>query len=155
MLLQLLIALGLAVLTDWLFRKSASGRIVPGSIWFQLFRQRCPRGATPWLHLKLEDETEIWGYVGDYTPDQKMENREISIFGPKLQYRRKGDATREHLTDWSSITVRGDEISWMKVTYVADDSPADRPTVLRAEQQPEGWTKRLRIRRASEIVRRS
>lgn len=62
MLLHLAIAFSLCVLVDWLLRQSARGRIVPRSIRFQLFRQRCPDQATPWLHVKLDDETEIWGY---------------------------------------------------------------------------------------------
>jgi hypothetical protein len=142
LLLELAIALILAVLLDWLLRQSAPGRIVPGSIWFQLFRQGCPEGATPWLHLKLKDETEVWGFVGDYTPDQKLENRELTIFGPKLQYLRKGEAQKKSLHSWSSFAVRGDEISWMKVAYVAKNSRGDQVILLPREQpRPRGLSR--------------
>lgn len=134
LLLELVIALGLVAFVDWILRRSAPGRIVPGSIWFQLFRQRCPDGATPWLHVKLEDDTEVWGYVGDYTPDQKLDNRELTIIGPKLQYRRGDGTVNEPLDSWSSISVRGATITWMKVTYVADDSPPDAPRVVPASR---------------------
>jgi Family of unknown function (DUF6338) len=140
LLLELVIALSLVAVVDWILRRSAPGRIVPGSIWFQLFRQRCPDGTTPWLHVKLEDDTEVWGYVGDYTPDQKLENRELTIIGPKLQYRRRDDTVNEPLDSWSSIAVRGAAISWMKVTYVADDSPPDVPRVV-----PASWPKNARF----------
>lgn len=147
--LHLAIAFSLAVIADWLFRQSAPGRIVPGSIWFQLFRQRCPRNATPWLHVRLDDETEVWGYVGDYTPDHKLENRELTIFGPKLRYRRKGDTESKPLEKWSSIAVRGDEISWMKVTYVANDSPLETPKLLLARKPATGLLRRLAARTRS------
>jgi hypothetical protein len=147
LLLELVIALSLAVLLDFLLRKSAPGRIVPGSIWFQLFRQGCPAGATPWLHLKLKDETEVWGFAGDYTPDQKLENRELTIFGPKLQYKRKGENQNRLLDSWSSFAVRGDEINWIKVAYVAKNSPDDRPILLPRREPKPRWLLRLTVLR--------
>jgi hypothetical protein len=134
LLIELGLALALATIADRLFRRSAPGQISPGSVWFQLFRQRRPAGATPWLHVRLDDETEIWGFVGDYSADQRLENRELTIRGPKLQYRRRGDTTNEALSSWSSILLRGDSIVWMKVAYVADDSPPGSPRLVPAVQ---------------------
>jgi Family of unknown function (DUF6338) len=124
MLLQVSLALALAVLADWVFRRSAPGHVVPGSIWFQLFRNRRPDGATPWVHLRLTDETEIWGYADDYTPEQKLDNRELTLVGPGLQYRRKGATGNQELDRWAAICVRGDQITWLKVMYVSNDSSA-------------------------------
>jgi hypothetical protein len=146
LLLELALALGLAVVVDWLFRQSVPGQIVSGSIWYQLFRRRCPKGATPWVHLRLKDETEIWGYVGDYTPDRKLENRELTLFGPKLKYQPKDKDAQPLTPSWSSVSVRGDEISWMKVTYVADDSPPDRFVILPSRQPMAVWWRRLAAR---------
>lgn len=112
-------ALTLAVATDVAFRRRAAGQIVPGSIWFSLFRQHRPQGTNPWIHIRLADETEIWGYAGDYTPEQKLDNRELLVEGPQLQYRRKGATENTLLPNWSFIAVRGETISWMKVQYVA------------------------------------
>jgi len=112
------VAILFALLVDWLFRRSAPGRIAPGSIWFSLFREHRPEGATPWVHLRLSDETEIWGYAGDYTPDQALENRELLVEGPELQYRRKGATKNTPLGTWSFISVRGADITWMKIQYI-------------------------------------
>jgi hypothetical protein len=122
--LQLGLAVGMAVLTDLAFRASARGNIVPGSIWFQMFRQRCPDRAAPWVHLRLTDETEVWGYVGDYTPEQKLENRELTLTGPGLEYRRKGADEAQPLDRWAYLAVRGDEVTWLKVSYVSLDGAA-------------------------------
>jgi Family of unknown function (DUF6338) len=124
-LLQVSLALALAVLADRAFRRSAPGDVVPGSIWFQLFRHRRPEGTSPWIHLRLTDETEIWGYADDYTPEQKLDNRELTLVGPGLQYRRKGATSNQELDRWAAICVRGDQITWLKVMYVSNDSPAD------------------------------
>lgn len=144
LLIELAIALLLAVLADWLFRRSAPGRIAPGSMWYQQFRQRRPAGTRPWLHIRLDDETEVWGYLGDYSADQKLENRELTVRGPRLQYRRKGETTNEMLNSWSSVLLRGEAIAWMKVAYVADESPADEPRLVPAADPGRGRVRRRR-----------
>jgi hypothetical protein len=132
------LSLLLAVAMDWLFRRSAPGRIVPGSIWFSVFRQHRPTGTTPWVHVKLSDETEVWGYAGDYTPDQKLDNRELVIEGPKLQYRRKDAKTNTMLPAWSFICVRGESIVWMKIQYVRDGTNEIVPAVYRGRTTGSG-----------------
>jgi hypothetical protein len=134
LLLQVALALALAVLADWAFRRSAPGHVVPGSIWFQLFRSRRPDGATPWVHLRLTDETEIWGYADDYTPDQRLDKRELTLVGPGLQYRRKGATSNQELDRWAAICVRGDQITWLKVMYVSNDSSAGSFVTLAPRQ---------------------
>ena len=130
--LMIALSLGLAVAIDALFKRRAPGRIVPGSIWFALFRQHRPKDATPWVHLRLSDETEIWGFIGDYTPDQSLENRELVLEGPNLQYRRKGTSVNTPLNRWSFISVRGESITWMKVQYVDNNSSEDEPRIVGA-----------------------
>jgi len=117
-LMFLVVATGLAWATDQVLRGRAEARIVGGSIWFSVFRVHRPEGARPWVHLRLSDETEIWGYAGDYSPEQKLENRELLVEGGGLQYRRKGATEATPLPDWSFIAVRGDSITWMKVQYL-------------------------------------
>lgn len=123
-----------ALVVDWFFRRSVPGRIVPGSIWYSVFRHHRPEGAKPWVHLRLSDDTEVWGFAGDYTPDHSLENRELLVEGPKLQYRRKGKDVNTLLTNWSFLSVRGDEITWMKVQYVKDGKDSGDPEILPAKR---------------------
>lgn len=118
----LVISLLLAVMTDFTFRRRAPGHITTGSIWFAVFRQHRPPGGHPWVHLGLVDETEIWGYAGDYTPSESLDNRELLLKQPDLQYRRKGETSNTSLPKWAFVVVRGERISWMKVQYVARTS---------------------------------
>jgi hypothetical protein len=62
-LVELVIAMSLTVTVDSLLRRSPHGSIRGGGVWFHQFRVRCPNGATPWLHVRLADETEIWGFL--------------------------------------------------------------------------------------------
>ena len=52
-------------------------------------------------------------------PDQKLENRELVLEQPQLQYRRPGKEITP-LPSWAFITVRGADIAWMKVQYIRD-----------------------------------
>jgi hypothetical protein len=117
LIVAILISLSFALLFDWLFAGRATGRIVSGSLWFHLFRTQRPKGTIPWIYVRLKNDTQFWGYLGQYTPEQKLENREISIVGPKLQTQQKG-AGKVSLDNWASVAVRGDEISFMRVTYM-------------------------------------
>ena len=121
-----LLAVGLAVVASWaLGARGTSGRLVTGSIWFAAFRDHKPDDAKVWVHLRLTDKTEIWGYAGDYTPEQELDNRELLVEGPSLQYRRENATENTALEKWAFISVRGDAISWMKVQYLA---PGDGET---------------------------
>jgi hypothetical protein len=121
-LVQVSLACGLAALTEWYFGRRSKVRLVGGSLWFEQFRNRRPPGTTPWVHVKLIDADEIQGYLGDYTASEKLENRELTVVGPKLRIKTLGAATFTELDKWASITVRGERIDWLKVTYVEDQS---------------------------------
>jgi hypothetical protein len=121
-----LTALTFALLADVAFSGRGGGRIVTSSIWFVLFRRSRPDKTTPWVHIRLKDKTEVWGYAGPYITDAKLENRELIVEQPKLEMR-KDDGQPEQLSQWAFVTVRGEEISWMKVTYVAADGSVAEP----------------------------
>ena len=123
MLLLLALSLGATLGTDAALRRSAretQGNIVAGSIWFAAFRTHRPADARPWLHVRLTDTTEIWGYVGDYTPEQDLADRELLIRGPGLTMRRPDSTEKTELPTWSFVAVRGSDIAWLKVRYVTD-----------------------------------
>ena len=126
----------LVVLADRALGRRTKGHIVNGSIWFQLFRQRRPANSTAWVHARLTDSSEIWGYVGDYTPGEQLDNRELAIVGPALRIRQPGARASMPLNRWSSIAIRGDSISWMKVTYVDNVTRRIRPAVIPPHSDP-------------------
>ena len=82
-----------------------------------------PTGKTPWVNLKLTDGTDIWGFLKYYSPQEKLENREIVVqndnVGKQMAIRLDAGSERVSQDAWKSIVVRGDQIRYMKVDYVA------------------------------------
>lgn len=118
---ELLLALGFATLVDQL-RRSRSGDMRPGGIWFQLFRADRPDNTVPWVSLRLIDGVEIAGFLSYYVPADDPAAREIALrhnnLGTGLQLRKSEDRLVERLDQWSDIVVRGDQISYFKVRYL-------------------------------------
>jgi hypothetical protein len=118
----LALAFVFATLADQLNRKQR-GNIRPQGMWFQLFRTDCPPKTVPWVSLRLTDGTEIAGFLAYFVPADDPALREIAlrsnIHGTGLQLRKTGEQTIERLDKWSSIVVRGDQISYFKVQYRA------------------------------------
>lgn len=116
----LALAFGFATLADQLNRKQR-GNIHPQGMWFQLFRTDRPPKTVPWVSLRLTDGTEIAGFLAYFVPADDPALREIAlrpnVHGTGLQLRKAGQQAIERLDKWSSIVVRGDQISYFKVEY--------------------------------------
>jgi hypothetical protein len=87
-----------------------------------------PTDRVPWIALKLKDDTELWGYLKYYTPQEKSDYREIAlqgdVNGEGLKIRRAGSAELTPLDTWKVVIVRGDQISLMKVDYLQGETAA-------------------------------
>ena len=117
---ELLLALALALTADRLLRRRATGEIVPGGIWFQILRVDRPKNKVPWVSVQLTDKTQIAGFLNYYTAAEKLENREIAlkgnVQGRGLKLKVGNSETR--LDDWDTVVVRGDQIAYLKVMYL-------------------------------------
>lgn len=131
-LVEVVLALALALLADTVLRRRASGQIVPGGIWYQVLRVDRPQGTLPWVSLELADKTRLAGFLSYYTASEKLENREIALkhnvdgTGMRLA---KEDGTEVPLDQWKTVVVRADQIAYLKVTYL----PAAGPSRLGAK----------------------
>ena len=75
--------------------------------------------------LRLTDGSQIRGYVSHYTPSPKPENREIALIRPTgegghilITDVKLNPAERKLGSEWEYVVVRGDEITYMDVTYL-------------------------------------
>jgi Family of unknown function (DUF6338) len=78
LLLELGVALGLALLTDYALgagREQATIR--PVSSWYRVFRMHLPAGTRPFVRVRVEDGTEYCGMLASYTADPEMADREL------------------------------------------------------------------------------
>lgn len=85
--LDVFLACTLAALAGWFLTRKSAAAISSVGAWYQILRREQPPNTRPWIHVQLEDETEFWGYLRHYTPDDSAQVREIVLGGATLQWR--------------------------------------------------------------------
>lgn len=119
-LLALLIASGLAILADKWLQKESSGNIRSTNLWYEVFRTDRPLATIPWLVVRLNDGTKVFGFLSQYTTVSKIDEREIALKGPDLEVR-SADGKSVHMTDWAQLVIRADAIQYFAVQFVPTD----------------------------------
>jgi hypothetical protein len=109
------LATSLAVTADALLGRKSTRSLVEYNILYHALRAKRPPSTTPWLRVKLRDETEIYGYLSAYTQEPSLENQEIALRSPLKVRTKAGD---EELHQWARIVIRGDQIAFLAVTYL-------------------------------------
>jgi|ERR1035438_435144 hypothetical protein len=129
--LDVIVACALGVAAGWLITRKSTASISGAGSWYQILRKEQPPGTRPWIHVRLEDETEFWGYLRHYTPDDSANVREIVLGGTTLSWRRKGDTGRSSIGhSWDAVCLNADRIQYMRVIYksVSDGTLRGRRT---------------------------
>lgn len=94
------------------------GRMIGTSLWYQLFKSGVPAGKASWVQVQLSDKTLVWGYVHHFTADSALTDRELSLTGPGLALKRDNGPLVK-LDTWDTFAVRGSEIAFLRVQYLA------------------------------------
>jgi hypothetical protein len=116
--LEVILACAFGAVGGWLVTRKSAASMSNSGAWYQILRQEQPPGTRPWIHVRLEDETEFWGYLRHYTPDDSAGVREIVLGGTTLVWRRKDDAARSSIgRNWDAICLNADRIQYMRVIY--------------------------------------
>jgi len=119
--LEVVAACGLAALAAWFVTRKAEGTVSRFGPWYQVLWDDRPHHAHTWVHLRLDDETEFWGYVRHFSPDEQADAREIVLGGTKMLWRPKGDTDPSPIGEkWDAVCVNADRIQYMRVIYSDD-----------------------------------
>ena len=122
--LEVVGACALAALAGWFVTRNSESSITNYGAWYQILRQDRPPGARAWVHVRLDDETEFWGYLRHFTPDDSADVREIVLGGTTLMWRRKSDQARSSIgANWDAVCVSADRIQYFRVIYRYDSGP--------------------------------
>jgi Family of unknown function (DUF6338) len=123
-LLELAVALLLAVLADYAFGARQQPTIRPISSWYRVFRSQLPAGTQPFVRVRVEDGTEYCGMLASYTPDSELADREL-VLAPPLTRQRPEDATPSPLAGpWQRVIVSGPAIRDLWVAYPRSEGTA-------------------------------
>lgn len=105
--------LAAAALSKWV--DDPSVKISKKNVWELAILESRPHGKVAWVAVELKDDVTVWGYVHYFTTDLPLEDRELSLMGPGLSIRRKGEE-RKNL-DVQYLLVPGPEVRRMKVSF--------------------------------------
>lgn len=135
--LEVAIASALGIAVAWLMTWRSDASISRRGVWYQVLRHETPPGKRPWVHVRLDDETEFWGYLRHYTPECGAAVREIVLGGTTLAWRRKGEVARSTIGhSWDAVCVNADRIQYLRVIYTSDTD--ERLFGRRTRQNPGG-----------------
>lgn len=122
---ELALACTLALTLDiWLARrKQEITSVRQQTAWHEVFRGDRPKGAIPWVHVRLTDGTSFYGYLRSYVASGNPDEREIVLEGEGLTYVGNpfsGGETVEKVTigdRWPRVVIPSSQISYLRVQY--------------------------------------
>ncbi len=131
LLLELGVALLLAVLADLALGVRRRSTIRPLSAWYRVFRAELPHGGQPFVRVRVDDGTEYCGVLAAYSPDYALADRELVLASP-LTLRRPDEPSPTPLADppWKRVVIRGPAVQDLWVAYIPADQ-ARRKGVFR------------------------
>lgn len=116
--LEVVLACIAAVVWALVRGSSDQGHIDPDTdIWFEVLRRDRPAKTTPWLRVRLPDNTQLFGYLDAYTTDVAPAERELSLRGPGLTLKAASGVDTDLEPRWDRIVVRGDQVTFLMVSY--------------------------------------
>lgn len=133
LLIQVAIALGLALLTHTVLARTSGASIRQRSAWSSVLHHELPAGYQAHVRVRLADETVFVGRVAQFTANLEHADREL-VLAPPLFSKLKGGSLKDVPAEWQRIVVPGDQVVAMSVQYrpKAPTSGERRPQRRRA-----------------------
>jgi Family of unknown function (DUF6338) len=92
--------------------------IRPISSWYHCFRVERPENTVPYVTVRLKDGTQYMGTLAHYSPDPKMEDRELTLKPPFLKRKGLHDIQAADIaTDWQRIIIAAASIDVLTIAY--------------------------------------
>lgn len=121
---ELAIACGTATVAHFvlfLFGRG-KGSISNENSWFEALRADVPKGALPWVHVKLKDGVSFFGYCRSYTPAGKPDEREIALEGINMvRVDGPGGGEARIGEKWERVVIPGSQIAYIRVAYQSNE----------------------------------
>lgn len=117
---ELALACGLAVALDIVLakRKQEITSVQQQTAWHEVFRGDRPRGAIPWVHVRLTDGSSFYGFLRSHTASGVPGERELVLEGEGLTYI-DGETTQKAVIGdrWPRVVIPASQISYLRVQY--------------------------------------
>lgn len=143
LLLELGVALVLAVLTDLALGVRRRSTIRPISGWHRVFRTELPRGSQPYIRVRLTDGSEYCGVLAAYSTNYGLGDRELVLASP-LTRRWPHEPMPSPLADppWQRMVIPGPVIHDFWVSYIPSIRVRRKGKFRRALNRVKAWRQR-------------
>jgi hypothetical protein len=122
LLIQVAIALVLALITHAILAKTSGASIRQRSAWSSVFHYELPDGSQAHARVRMADESVYIGRVAHFTANVEHADREL-VLAPPLYSKVKDGQLKDVPEEWQRIVVRGDQIVVLSVQYRPKDPP--------------------------------
>jgi hypothetical protein len=122
LLIQVAIALILALVAHAILAKTSGASIRQRSAWSLVFHHELPDGTQAHARVRLTDETVYIGRVAHFTANIEHADREL-VLAPPLFSKTKDGELKDVPDEWQRIVVPGDQIVVMSVQYRPNQAP--------------------------------
>lgn len=140
--IQVTLACGLAGGSAFLLTFKSDATLSRKGPWYVMFRQEKPKGTTPWVHVRMDDETDVWGYLRSYSDPTKNDVGSVVLGGTTLKWRKKADRNSSVFGDsWDAIWIPVDKIMCVRVIY--RDEAADAWMGRSTKDRPHGIRRKI------------
>jgi Family of unknown function (DUF6338) len=118
---QVALACGLAAAVAWILTRRSRSRFTNDTAFGSVFRRWAPKGFGNWVHVKLEDETEFWGYERGHHDRGDPAARAIVLQGKALMQKLPSEFDWRPIgKSWEFVIIDVARIRYMRVIYRND-----------------------------------
>lgn len=115
---QVVIACALAAAGAWLLTRRSRSRFREDTVYGSVFRRYAPNDFYPWVHVRLDNETEFWGYERAHDDRDEAGARMIVLAGKRLMRRLPDESDWQPIgKDWDLVIIDASRIRYMQVIY--------------------------------------
>ena len=119
---EVAVACGLAAGAAWLLTHESRSRFGNETVYGSIFRLWVPKKFSNWVHVKLEDETEFWGYERAHHDRGEAAGRIIVLQGKALMQKLPHEPDWQAIGDnWEFVVIDVARIQYMRVIYRNDN----------------------------------
>jgi len=105
--------------TAWLTARRSQSRFREDSVFGAVFRRYAPKGYFPWVHVRLDNDVEFWGYERAHDDRDSAASPRLVLAGSTLMRRLPGETARKPIgNDWDLVLIDAAHIRFLEVTYL-------------------------------------